>query len=156
MGLHTPPFNNLNEIKNRTPLLSYIVRPLVYETSFQENLLFKEYIPQDAYIQAYGFIPSGPTKLDWAVYVGNSPNMSSDSDPTLSNTGLDTSRTLLIGGRVGIRHNELKAGFSATRDYTDQLYFLKSSYIHSDTGMTHIGRTRLGADSCRSHSGIPM
>jgi len=34
LGLLIPIFNNLNEIKNRTPLLPYIIRPLAYETSF--------------------------------------------------------------------------------------------------------------------------
>jgi hypothetical protein len=31
LGLQIPTFNNLNEIKNRTPLLPYVIRPLVYE-----------------------------------------------------------------------------------------------------------------------------
>ena len=35
-GLQIPIFNNLNEIKNRTPLLPYVIRPLVYEASFSD------------------------------------------------------------------------------------------------------------------------
>ena len=38
LGLQIPIFNNLNEIKNRTPLLPYIIRPLVYETSMSEAI----------------------------------------------------------------------------------------------------------------------
>ncbi len=37
-GLQIPIFNNLNEIKNRTPLLPYVGRPSVYETAFSELL----------------------------------------------------------------------------------------------------------------------
>jgi len=39
LGLLVPIFNNLHEIKNRTPLLPYIIRPLAYETSFSEFIL---------------------------------------------------------------------------------------------------------------------
>ena len=41
LGLLVPIFNNLHEIKNRTPLLPYIIRPLAYETSFSEFILKK-------------------------------------------------------------------------------------------------------------------
>jgi len=46
MGLLIPQFNSLNPIKNRTPLLPYIIRPLVYETSFQESFPIQEFVPQ--------------------------------------------------------------------------------------------------------------
>jgi hypothetical protein len=55
LGLQIPIFNNLNEIKNRTPLLPYIIRPLVYETSFGEIFPIEEFVPARAFVQAYGF-----------------------------------------------------------------------------------------------------
>ncbi|MFQ5770818.1 MAG: hypothetical protein ACE5HX_09790, partial [bacterium] len=73
LGLLIPIFNNLNEIKNRTPLLPYIVRPLVYETSFSEFIAVEEFTPARAFVQAYGFLPIDDVKLDYALFVGNSP-----------------------------------------------------------------------------------
>jgi hypothetical protein len=79
LGLLIPVFNNLNEIKNRTPLLPYIIRPLIYETSFSEFFSgIEEGVPARAFVQASGVIPSGKTKLDYAVYIGNSPNINVD------------------------------------------------------------------------------
>ena len=64
LGLLIPVFNNLNEIKNRTPLLPYIIRPLVYETSFSEFFgAVEEGTPARAFAQASGVIPAGKAKL---------------------------------------------------------------------------------------------
>jgi hypothetical protein len=114
LGLSIPTFNNLNEINNRTPLLPYVIRPLVYETSFNEFIPIEEFVPARAFVQAYGFFPFGESKLDYAVFVGNSPNI--NSDPERGQTGTDTTATILVGGRLGIRYRELNLGFSATRE----------------------------------------
>ncbi len=66
-----PTFNNLNEIKNRTPLLPYIFRPFVYEASVFDLFPVNELVPEQAFLQVYGFIPAGEVKFDYAVYVGN-------------------------------------------------------------------------------------
>ena len=142
LGLQTPIFNNLNEIKNRTPLLPYIIRPLAYETSFGENIEIEELVPARTFVQAYGFIPCKNTKFDYAVYLGNSPNINRWGDDDQS--GMDSSATFLIGGRIGIRHNELKLGFSFTHDYTDrfvgyEFYFDKPQFSFKNTARTRFG-----------------
>lgn len=115
IGLLIPAFNNLNEIKNRTPLLPYIVRPLVYETSFSEFFPgVEEGTPARAFLQASGVLPSGECKFDYAFYLGNSPNIS--TKPESDQSGIDLTNTFLIGGRVGLRFGEAKVGFSATRE----------------------------------------
>ncbi len=63
LGLLIPIFNNLNWIKNRTPLLPYIIRPLAYETSFSEFILIDVLTPVQAFTQVYGFFPAGKRNL---------------------------------------------------------------------------------------------
>jgi hypothetical protein len=118
LGLMIPVFNNLNEIKNRTPLLPYIIRPLIYETSFSEFFSgIEEGAPARAFVQASGVIPSGKVKLDYALYIGNSPNI--NSDPNEGQTGVDTTNAILLGGRIGIRLKDFKIGFSTTHENID-------------------------------------
>ena len=114
-GLSIPVFNNLNEIKNRTPLLPYIVRPLVYETSFSEFIAVEEYLPARAFVQTYGFVPVGELKVDYALFLGNGPNINDDAD--VGQTGVDTTDSFLVGGRLGIRIGDWNAGLSGTRDH---------------------------------------
>ena len=64
LGLLTPAFNNLNEIKNRTPLLPYIIRPVVYESSFRETVPTEQFLPARAFAQVYGSITLADTKFD--------------------------------------------------------------------------------------------
>lgn len=71
-GLLTPTFNNLNEVKNRTPLLPYVIRPLAYEESFGDMLNLDAYAPDRAYVQVGGTLPVGGVKLEYAAYAGNS------------------------------------------------------------------------------------
>jgi len=114
-GLLIPTFNNLNEIKNRTPLLPYIIRPIIYETSFTEFFQgVEEGAPSRAFVQASGILPIGEGKFDYAFYIGNSPNISDKNED--EQTGVDITNTFLVGGRVGFRFNDMKAGFSVTRD----------------------------------------
>jgi hypothetical protein len=112
LGLQIPIFNNLNEIKNRTPILPYIIRPLVYETSFGELFNVEEFAPARAYVQAFGFLRRQSIKFDYAAYVGNSPHL--NDDPDYGPTGRDTTDTFLVGGRVGVRYDDLKLGISGT------------------------------------------
>jgi hypothetical protein len=146
LGLQIPIFNNLNEIKNRTPLMPYIIRPLAYETAFSEDIPVEEYTPSSAYIQVYGFIPSVEWKFDYAVYLGNTPNIESFSGSGRS--GLDTTSSVLIGGRLGIRYQELKLGISATRDIVN--YFENSGWDTllniSPNKFKEVQRVRFGGD----------
>ena len=82
LGLQIPIFNNFNEIKSQTPLIPYIIRPLVYESSFNEIILLDEFTPGRAFVQAYGFMPRGEVKIDYALYLGNSPNINGDAGGT--------------------------------------------------------------------------
>ena len=123
LGLLIPRFNNLNIIKNRTPLLPYIIRPLVYETSFQESFPIEEFIPEQAYVQIHGSAPvGGEFKIDYSGYWGNSPNIST-GDSSFK-TGLDSTDTFLFGIRLGVRHPNFKLGFSSTSDKTNRFIVL--------------------------------
>ncbi len=133
LGLLIPIFNNLHEIKNRTPLLPYIIRPLAYETSFSEFIPIEFLTPVQAFAQVYGFFPAGEAKVEYAVYVGNSPNI--NHDPNIDQTGIDTTATFLFGGRLGFRYDELKLGLSATYD--------KDNFLESEAAELEIPRTEL-------------
>jgi hypothetical protein len=149
LGLQIPIFNHLNEIKNRTPLLPYVVRPLVYETSFSEFIAVDEYTPTSAFVQAYGFIPIKNIKLDYAAYVGNSPNISWQ-DPNRQfesqQTGVDTTDTILLGGRVGIRLGEFKVGLSSTIDYVNFFEGARDFIDAPPSQFSEIPRIRFGGD----------
>jgi len=144
LGLLVPTFNNLNEIKNRTPLLPYIIRPLAYETSFSEFIPVEVLTPARAFAQVYGFFPAGEGKLDYAVYVGNSPNI--NNDPTVGQTGIDTTSTFLFGGRLGFRYSELKLGLSATYDKDNSEEVLADSLNIPRTELSAIPKIRFGGD----------
>lgn len=144
VGLQIPTFNNFNEIKNRTPLLDYAIRPLVYETSFEEFITVEEYLPTRAFVQAYGFLPRNDFKLDYALYLGNSPNV--NGSVTTRQTGVDTTTSLLVGGRIGIRFLGLKAGVSATRQNIDFYSFAAGLYNGPPNLYEDIIQRRLGVD----------
>ena len=114
MGLLVPRFNNLNEIKNRTPLLPYAIRPIVYEESFGDFFELAEYVPERAFVQAMGFWQMEDVKLDYALYLGNSPNLIQNGE--IGQSGIDSTTTFLVGGRVGLRTSSIRIGFSGTRD----------------------------------------
>ena len=144
VGLQIPTFNNFNEIKNRTPLVNYAIRPLVYETSFEEFISVEEYLPTRAFVQAYGFLPRNDFKLDYALYVGNSPNVNGSA--AVRQTGVDSTTSLLIGGRLGIRFLGLKAGVSMTRQNIDFYTFAADLYGGPSNLYEDIIQRRLGAD----------
>ena len=144
LGLQIPVFNNLNDIKNRTPLLPYIVRPLVYETSFNEFFDIEAFAPARAFAQVYGFFPVKNLKLDYAVYVGNSSNL--NNDPEKGQTGVDTTTAFLVGGRIGIRKDELKAGLSFTYEKTDEFQYLAEVLGEEPQALRNWPKHRLGGD----------
>jgi hypothetical protein len=144
LGLLVPVFNNLNEIKNRTPLLPYIIRPVIYETSFSEFFSgVEEGVPARAFVQASGVIPSGKVKLDYALYIGNSPNINIDRNE--GQTGVDTTNTFLLGGRIGIRLKDFKIGFSATHEKVN-LRFVDTGIARYEFIYNEVPRIRLGGD----------
>ena len=145
LGLLIPRFNNLNIIKNRTPLLPYIIRPLVYETSFQESFPIEEFIPEQAYVQIHGSAPvGGEFKIDYSAYWGNSPNISTGDSPF--KTGLDSTDTFLFGIRLGVRHPNFKLGFSSTSDKTNQFMVAEEAFGRPPGTFEEIPRYRGGFD----------
>ncbi|NKB71893.1 MAG: hypothetical protein GKR89_32860 [Candidatus Latescibacteria bacterium] len=153
LGLHIPPFNHLNTIKNRTPLLPYANRPLIYESSFSEVIDIEAHLPARAFVQVSGFLPFGGAKMDYAAYLGNSPNINDRADEGI--TGADTTATLLVGGRLGLRMEELdlglrmeevKAGFSATYDQTNRFLGADEFFQLPPTNLKEMPRLRWGVD----------
>jgi hypothetical protein len=127
VGLQIPVFNNFNEIKNRMPLIPYVIRPLVYESSLSRQLNNPLYVPQQAFVQTYGWAPLGKGwKLDYAAYLGNTDHVVASFGPEPVDTrtidvatGVDTSSAFLFGWRLGTRKGDLKFGFSGTVDRTN-------------------------------------
>ena len=116
-GLLVPTFNNLNEIKNRTPLLPYIFRPLVYESSFAALLNAEGFTPTHAFLQVNGALPVGDVRVDYAAFLGN--NSTDYAAPRPDGTvvaGTDLSTQKLVGGRLGLRWKGVKAGVSSSHD----------------------------------------
>ena len=144
LGLQIPIFNNLNTIKNRTPLLPYIIRPIAYETSFTEFIPIEEFVPHRAFVQAYGFFPSGEVKFEYAAYLGNSPNINDDRER--GQTGVDTMSAVLVGGRLGIRYQELKFGISATRENRSDFIGSEPLFAIATFRFDNILSVRLGGD----------
>ena len=89
-GLLVPTFNNLNEIKNRMPLLPYITRPFVYEAAAEGVGSLDDFAPASAFLQIDGALPLGDCRLDYAVYAGN-------GDPSFISTG-QSGQQYTIGG----------------------------------------------------------
>jgi hypothetical protein len=143
LGLQVPTFNNLNEIKSKTPLLPYIIRPLAYESSFNEIISLDEFTPGRAFVQLHGFIPAKELKIDYAAFAGNSPNV--NSDPKRGQTGVDTTKLFLVGGRFGLRTSNFKLGVSATYDHLD---FSRSRLAQQfpSSSFKKVARLRRGGD----------
>ena len=156
IGLQIPIFNNLNEINNRTPLLPYIIRPLAYETSFGEFLDIEGFTPKRTFLQAYGYFPFGNLKLDYAVYIGNSPNISSLNIASDVQSGIDTTNTFLLGGRSGVRYKNLKAGFSITYDVVNDYRYIDTIVGLPSTSLDEIKRYRLGADFSYNYRNLSL
>lgn len=143
MGLHIPEFNRMNTIKTKMPLLPYIIRPLVYEASVSENVSDNEYVPNHAYVSLYGTVPAGRVTIDHALYAGNSPNTSTIFGGQQS--AVDTSKTFLTGGRLGIRTEAIQAGVSGSLDFIDYPAEIRN-YIKDSVDIQEVPRYRFGAD----------
>jgi len=86
----------------------------------------------------------GELKFDHALFAGNSPNI--NSDPTYQQTGIDTSNTIMIGGRLGVRYRNLKSGISFTHDNTNFLAGMETLLGVKQDALKELSRTRVGAD----------
>jgi len=124
VGYIIPKFGYLNEIKNRWPLLPYITRPLIYETS-NKTIDISHFVPEKAFAQVSGNLSFGSASLEYAAYVGNSEKsyISSVSGGSLS----DTSGTKMFGGRIGLKTGDLSFGVSGTVDKENRMADLKEN-----------------------------
>jgi len=148
IGQLVPTFNNLNEIKNRTPLLPYVMRPLIYESTYYTMINVAPFLPERAFVQVYGSKNISDLKLDYAVFGGN-------SDVTYANSktgdnwtdGNDTTSFKMVGGRIGLRGYGAKLGVSSTWDRY-RAAIVKDNYgvIKSTMFLGNVPRLRLGID----------
>ncbi|MDH3890118.1 MAG: hypothetical protein OEV49_03460 [candidate division Zixibacteria bacterium] len=146
-GLQIPIFNNLNAIKTKMPLLPYILRPFPYESSFSEIINIEAMAPQRAFVQVDGYLPLGPDKLEFAAYLGNSPDIDSAGGREHFVRGADTTNSFLVGGRVGLNVREdVKIGVSITRDQTNMLAPLADPLGEDVSRFESALRLRLGGD----------
>jgi hypothetical protein len=146
-GLLVPTFNNLNEISNRTPLLPYVFRPIAYETAYATVLPVRALVPNQAFLQVNGTLPTGDLRFDYAAFVGNSESSYAAPDPIGSVVaGTDTTTSKLVGGRLGLRWRSAKVGVSGTYDQR-QLDNLVLNGTALPLGLGDVQRMRLGADA---------
>lgn len=163
-GLLVPTFNNFNEIKTKTPLLPYIMRPLIYESPMADLVTATNFIPENAFFQIYGVIPIASLKIDYAAYAGNNqPDFVSTVTKSASITGQDTSKFKLFGGRIGVRTGSLKVGMSGTHDRTNPgspwalPAFFKGTPIFGAAAMLGpVVRTRVGFDVSYQAAGFSV
>jgi len=166
VGLFLPKFNNLNEVYNRTPLLPYINRPLIYETSFWVVISPEDFLPQRGFFQVYGALRMGKARFDYSAFVGSSEdsfvaneNPSSPNNPQNSSypiSGWEYSKSKTFGGRIGLRYSGLKLGVSATYD-KDNLNKFNVSLDETNPVYASLGevpRIRFGADLEYSLKGL--
>jgi len=152
VGLQIPEFNNLNTIKNRSPLLPYIIRPVIYEASFGEFINLDLLTPTRAYTQIYGSIPSHGIKFDYAGYIGNSGDIRTSQQVRTSSrnsgqqSGVDTTNGNMVGMRLGIRYSGLKAGFSTTHEKSNTFVGVANYFKEPASRYDYVPLVRLGTD----------
>ena len=137
-GLLLPSFNALLKVKNRTPLLPYILRPLVYEPLMADRMNTELFLPFRANAEVYGSFPVYDLNLDYAVFWGNSESsyIISGRGTGFQVSGMDTTLSKLWGGRLGVSTPWMRIGVSATTDKENQ----------NQMGLGAVQRYRYGAD----------
>ncbi|MFO7445546.1 MAG: hypothetical protein R6W90_04230 [Ignavibacteriaceae bacterium] len=138
-GLLIPRFNNFNEIKNRTVLLPYIYRPMVYETVFNSQFDIEDFVPLQAYVQIYGDLSLGDDfRFNYAAFMGNSSSENLINNDAGLAAGADSSKSKMFGGRIGFEYDNLAAGVSTTYDKKKATNVL-------ETNLGYVPRIRFGA-----------
>ncbi|MDP2364537.1 MAG: hypothetical protein Q8M94_12310 [Ignavibacteria bacterium] len=150
-GMVIPKFNNLYEIYNKTPLIPYLIRPKIYEVNWGTYVDLFDYLPQKALLQVYGSFISDEIKFDYAFYCGNPPNSflsSKDKDliPGYVEYGQSAVNLLAVGGRIGIRTDNIKAGFSFAKDKENRRE-IELVAPESVVGLGDLDRYKLGFDA---------
>jgi hypothetical protein len=137
-GLLVPRFNYLNEIKNKMPVLPYVVRPLVYEPSLAASINPGEYLPERAFFQFSGYAPVGGVTLEYSAFLGHSESnyILSGATRGARPSGSDTTSFKAVGGRIGVKSGDLRLGVSGSNDKAN-----RQATLGED-----VNRIRLGAD----------
>jgi hypothetical protein len=137
-GMLVPRFNYLNELKNKMPLLPYVIRPIIYETALTSVVNASAFLPTKAFIQLNGYLPINDMTLDYSAFCGPSENsyINSGAVQAGKETGVDTTVFKSFGGRVGIKYGNLRLGVSASYDKQNE----------QDTYGEDVPRTRIGSD----------
>jgi len=141
-GLLIPRFVYLHEIKNKTPLLPYILRPLVHEAALGNVISPSIYLPEKAIAQVSGYLPVEEFTIDYAAFIGQlEKNYQKTSlDTGIVSSGLDTVNFKAFGGRAGAKYGDLRVGISASLDKQLDNKALDTNRVQ------HINRTRIGFD----------
>jgi hypothetical protein len=149
-GMLIPQFNSLFEIYNRTPLLPYLIMPKLYDATSGDLVNTFDILPQKALIQLNGSVPVESANIEYALFMGNPPNsyISSPANNILPGYvpyGQSAVNFISVGGRLGIKLNNFRAGVSASFDQYNGRIFIKDS--QGDTAdIGDINRARYGAD----------
>lgn len=135
-GLLIPRFNNINEIKNKTAVLPYIYRPLVYETMFSNQFSTSDFVPQQAYLQVYGNLSLGEdSRINYAAFMGKLDEDNLVQNKVGISVGHDSSKYKMVGGRLGFESGSLVCGISGTYDRKNLWKY----------GIGYVPRMRFGA-----------
>lgn len=132
IGRFLPRFNNLYEIYNRTPLLPYAYRPLVYERQVSAIIDFEDWLPALGNFQVYGeYGLTNSLQLQYAGFIGNLENAIMDGyseDYSIALNRGNGSTAISVGGRVGLGYNSSKGGalkigasFAIDKDNAEQI-----------------------------------
>jgi hypothetical protein len=149
-GMVIPQFNSLFEIYNRTPLIPYLIKPKLYNTTAGNLVNIFNILPQKALIQANGSVPVESVNFEYALFMGNPPNSyisspSNDMLPGYVPYGESAVNFISVGARIGIKTNFLRAGVSASMDKDNGRGFVKNSQ-GDIANIGDLNRYRLGAD----------
>lgn len=125
-GLLIPRFNHLNEIKNRMPILPYITRPLIYESTLANTVDQTNYVPERAFLQVSGNVPVSIFTFDYSLFGGHAERSFINSKVSGGmETGTDSASFKTFGGRVGVSYEGIWLGVSASSDKDNLMSTLK-------------------------------
>ncbi len=164
-GQLIPRFNYNNELRNKLPLLPYIIRPVYYEKILNNIFNVEDLIPETAYFQVYGMLPlMSKIRLDYSFFAGNSEdsyiiNSKDNNQYHLSENvnGIDTTglKQKLIGGRIGVHTSSesIRFGVSVTHDYDNRRDTLLRMW---PSPIGDLDRWRIGWDMNFTFSGFEL
>lgn len=123
-GMFLPKFNQMFEIYNRTPLLPYLNRPKLYETSSGNLVDIFDILPQKGLVQISGNLnlsEESNLAINYALYINHPTNgyissPTNDLIPGYVAFGQSAVDFFGYGARIGLKYEGLSLGFSITSD----------------------------------------